>query len=725
MSMLDIPGMTITQVPLSGGVDETSPVTSLELADVLSMINFRLTKDGKRIEKRKGLTEEVTDFGQDVYAYQTYYNSSAQYCQVAALEGAIYRKVASGSWANIHSWTGGNLTHPMKLVEVQGKQFFVQENNSRMIHHDGNDYQIGITAPTTLPSATEAYSTTDAPGLNEQLAYADAAAFNAAWTDGDAGNGTSEFVTADPDSKQGPKGVSKYMKFSFTTAAAANLAQRTAVTVGDLGDVYSIETALYIDAIGTKANQMDFCIVVYNGAFKTHLTFDYRGVHIGKGASTGTIKLTDQVKVNKWQRWKFIVDGSDTANPKITAFLDDIEVATAIAFNKPDTTLDSVVVYARGDNSTSSKPKIHLDYLVVAGTSGTVEKLSGTHRYAVTYRRGGNFPCESNPIKSVVGTDTFVGTGLNDLTPGGTYTGPETRIFRVAIDGTGTPDTIKWSDDDGTTWNSETIPVTTTLYLSYGITLTFGATTGHTLTDYWYFTCSVCAGCPTNQSVTLSSIPVSSDPQVTQRVLYRTTSGGTRFFWLATINDNTTTTYKDNHADMELGDELEEDHDILTNGKFCAWWDERLWTSATDIIYYSQTGYPEHFSVTDRYITVKKGDLNDEITGLVPYKDSLYVFRKKSIYAIQKTTYGYGIFLVDNKAGCRAPWSLVEVNNMLMFISDRGIEVFNGESTYPKCLSDPIQRTMDTIDTTKYDYITSVLVPQRYEVWFSIPDRTG
>lgn len=55
-----------------------------------------------------------------------------------------------------------------------------------------------------------------------------------------------------------------------------------------------------------------------------------------------------------------------------------------------------------------------------------------------------------------------------------------------------------------------------------------------------------------NQQVNLSAIPVSSNTSVTQRRIYRTKVGGTEYYLLATISDNTTTTYTDNIADTAL-----------------------------------------------------------------------------------------------------------------------------------------------------------------------------
>jgi uncharacterized phiE125 gp8 family phage protein len=57
-----------------------------------------------------------------------------------------------------------------------------------------------------------------------------------------------------------------------------------------------------------------------------------------------------------------------------------------------------------------------------------------------------------------------------------------------------------------------------------------------------------------NGKVSLSGIPLGGS-LVTSRKLYRTTAGGSTYLLLATIADNTTTTYTDNIADASLGAE--------------------------------------------------------------------------------------------------------------------------------------------------------------------------
>jgi len=78
----------------------------------------------------------------------------------------------------------------------------------------------------------------------------------------------------------------------------------------------------------------------------------------------------------------------------------------------------------------------------------------------------------------------FKGGGLNDATWGTAFSGASSAYYEVEIDGEGTPDTFKWRKNGGayTTGVSITGAAQT---LDDGQTITFGATTGHTLGDRW------------------------------------------------------------------------------------------------------------------------------------------------------------------------------------------------------------------------------------------------
>ena len=84
-----------------------------------------------------------------------------------------------------------------------------------------------------------------------------------------------------------------------------------------------------------------------------------------------------------------------------------------------------------------------------------------------------------------VGDATAVGTpGLDDATSGGTYTGTEDARYDVEIDLAAATDTFQWRKDGGT-WTTDVTVTGSAQTLSDGVTVTFGATTGHTLGDAW------------------------------------------------------------------------------------------------------------------------------------------------------------------------------------------------------------------------------------------------
>lgn len=82
-------------------------------------------------------------------------------------------------------------------------------------------------------------------------------------------------------------------------------------------------------------------------------------------------------------------------------------------------------------------------------------------------------------------TPGFSGAGLiNDLTFGGNYTGSAVGSFAIEIDVQGAPDTFEWSFN-GDVIASGVAITGSAQTLSNGVTITFAATTGHTLADTW------------------------------------------------------------------------------------------------------------------------------------------------------------------------------------------------------------------------------------------------
>ena len=81
-------------------------------------------------------------------------------------------------------------------------------------------------------------------------------------------------------------------------------------------------------------------------------------------------------------------------------------------------------------------------------------------------------------------TAVFSGSGLDDLTAGGTYTGDDRTVFTITVDAAAATDTFKWVQDAGTATTGVAMTGAAQT-LAEGVTVTFAATTGHTVGNAW------------------------------------------------------------------------------------------------------------------------------------------------------------------------------------------------------------------------------------------------
>ena len=96
---------------------------------------------------------------------------------------------------------------------------------------------------------------------------------------------------------------------------------------------------------------------------------------------------------------------------------------------------------------------------------------------------------DANPSGNYGNADpaVFVGTGLNDAMSGGSSTtlAGASHTYAVTISATGTPDHFTWTVDGGSSSAPTAITGVPRRLSSNGVTITFAATTGHTLADQW------------------------------------------------------------------------------------------------------------------------------------------------------------------------------------------------------------------------------------------------
>ncbi len=78
------------------------------------------------------------------------------------------------------------------------------------------------------------------------------------------------------------------------------------------------------------------------------------------------------------------------------------------------------------------------------------------------------------------------GSGLDDATSAGTYTGTNRSVYLVGVDGTGTPDTFTlYENEELIATGVEMVGSDTPQSLNKGVTIAFTASTGHASGNVW------------------------------------------------------------------------------------------------------------------------------------------------------------------------------------------------------------------------------------------------
>ena len=156
----------------------------------------------------------------------------------------------------------------------------------------------------------------------------------------------------------------------------------------------------------------------------------------------------------------------------------------------------------------------------------------------------------------------------------------------------------------------------------------------------------------TNQQGALTGIPVSLDPQVDMKRLYRTVAGGGGLWYFLAEITNSTTTYTDNTADTGLGDLMREFLDNTSPATVTAVvpWPQAnaliaidagdaltparvIWSDVPDVKAGTLKG--ESWPV-DNFLFIGL-DTGDPPIGLAPFFDSVLVFCQRSVWRIQGT----------------------------------------------------------------------------------------
>lgn len=209
----------------------------------------------------------------------------------------------------------------------------------------------------------------------------------------------------------------------------------------------------------------------------------------------------------------------------------------------------------------------------------------------------------------------------------------------------------------------------------------------------------------------LSAIPRSSDPQVTQRRIYRTEGGGTVYKLLVTIDNNYETTYSDNIADGSLGATLETDHDVpevmseihshksLLRGVEAAEKNIVWWANAFDEW--------EYFDVTN-YDTF--GSTSDESQAIETLSDSMVVVQKHKVWNLNTMEEPEELAQSLASRGVPNPKACWNAGEVLIMVDNSGIFLY--DKLTDVCISGPIEPLFDAEGThtrrINEDYATNL-----------------
>lgn len=129
-------------------------------------------------------------------------------------------------------------------------------------------------------------------------------------------------------------------------------------------------------------------------------------------------------------------------------------------------------------------------------------------------------------------------------------------------------------------------------------------------------------------------------------------------------------------------------------------------------VWHSELGQPENVQ-EENFIDVRTNN-GDVITALVPYQDTLIIFKNRSIHELYGDSPNtLSLKDVTFEYGCLNNAAAVVFENKLWFCDEAGICEYNGPDTF--VVSQPVESKLNLVDKTK---CRAFHIKKRNEVWF-------
>ncbi len=218
-----------------------------------------------------------------------------------------------------------------------------------------------------------------------------------------------------------------------------------------------------------------------------------------------------------------------------------------------------------------------------------------------------------------------------------------------------------------------------------------------------------------NQQASLTAIPVSADGQVTARNIYRI--GGLQSEWLfvATINDNTTTAFTDNVADVNLLTLLAFNRDPPP-AAIRGWIEhkQRWFGFVANNLYFSNFQEPEGWNASNVFPVGGSSNLQAiGTTGSV-----LLIFKDAQVFGLLGESLADFILVPVFRKGTISGPSVVSAEGLVFWLADDGIRYSDGRET--KLVGLELKGKLDAVSLANRRLTVGVYGSNR--VMFSIPN---
>ena len=232
-----------------------------------------------------------------------------------------------------------------------------------------------------------------------------------------------------------------------------------------------------------------------------------------------------------------------------------------------------------------------------------------------------------------------------------------------------------------------------------------------------------------NGQINLTRIPLSTDPQVIKRRLYRTVANGSVYLFLDEIPDNITTTYTDILADGSLGNETPPlagdfslDHSQPPLGGIVQKWKRTVFIAGSPLspesLYFSDDDDPEAFPLINEFV------LDAKITAIYETYSTLVVETEEGKYQVIGDNPDFSLSKMIDGVGCVGRRAAGVARREGYTVDRDGMRIYNGSEAIK--ISEVIRDKYDNdIAKENIELIHTVHSKRRNTIVQFNPDNTA